>query len=93
MNPVRLRTKWFWLRVQLQLQEKILNEKFQRPRVFVQNDLSKRKIRSRRLASKQLLEFKEKLGLDPNEYSFDEKDINALQVAFEREIMHTEYCV
>ena len=93
MNPVRLRTKWFWLRVQLQLQEKILNEKFQRPRVFVQNDLSKRKIRSRRLASKQLLEFKEKLGLDPNEYSIDEKDINALQVAFEREIMHTEYCV
>ena len=93
MKPVRLRTKWFWLRLQLQLQEKILNEKFQRPRVFVQNDLSKRKIRSRRLASKQLLEFKEKLGLDPNEYSFDEKDINALQVAFEREIMHTEYCV
>ena len=77
----------------MQLQEKILNEKFQRPRVFVQNDLSKRKIRSRRLASKQLLEFKEKLGLDPNEYSFDEKDINALQAAFEREIMHTEYCV
>ena len=93
MKPVRLRTKWFWLRLHLQLQEKILNEKFQRPRVFVQNDLSKRKIRSRRLASKQLLEFKEKLGLDPNEYSFDEKDINALQVAFEREIMHTEYCV
>ena len=84
MNPVRLQTKWFWLRVQLQLQEKILNEKFQRSRVFVQNDLSKRKIRSRRLASKQILEFKEKLGLDPNEYSFDEKDIiSALQVAFE----------
>ena len=84
MNPVRLQTKWFWLRVQLQLQEKILNEKFQRSRVFVQNDLSKRKIRSRRLASKQFLEFKEKLGLDPNEYSFDEKDIiSALQVAFE----------
>ena len=78
----------------MQLQEKILNEKFQRSRVFVQNDLSKRKIRSRRLASKQFLEFKEKLWLDPNEYSFDEKDIiSALQVAFEWEIMHTEYCV
>ena len=42
---------------------------------FVRNDLAKRKIRSRRLASKQFLEFKEKLRLDPNRYSFDGQDI------------------
>ena len=41
-------------------------------------------MRSSRLASEQLLEFEEKLGLNPNEYSFDEQDIiSALQVAFE----------
>ena len=35
-----------------------------------------------------------KLGLDPNEYSFDEQDIiGALQVVFSGEIMHTQYCV
>ena len=32
----------------------------------MQNNLVEGKIRSRRLVSKQLLEFKEKLGLDPN---------------------------
>ena len=68
--------------------------KFQRRGRFVRNDLAQRKIRSHRLASEQFLEFKEKLGLDPNEYSFDEQDIiSALQVAFEGEIMHTQYCV
>ena len=35
---------------------------------FVRNYLVERKIRSRRLASEQFLEFKEKLALDPNEY-------------------------
>ena len=51
---------------------------------FVRNNLAKRKIRGRRLASEQFLEFKKKLGLDANEYSFDEQDIiSALQVAFE----------
>ena len=61
---------------------------------FVRNDLAETKIRSRRLTSEQFLEFKEKLGLDPNEYSFDEHDvISALQFAFEGEIMHTQYCV
>ena len=60
----------------------------------MRNDLVERKIRSRWVASKQFLEFKEKLGLDPNEYCFDEQDIlNALQVAFEGEIMYTQYCV
>ena len=34
------------------------------------------------------------LVLDPNEYSFDEQDIiSASQVAFEGEIMHTQYRV
>ena len=61
---------------------------------FVRNYLVERKIRSRRLASEQFLEFKEKLGLDPNKYSFDEQNIiSALQGAFEGEIMHTQYCV
>ena len=61
---------------------------------FVRNYLVERKIRSRRLASEQFLEFKEKLGLDPNKYSFDEQSIiSALQGAFEGEIMHTQYCV
>ena len=61
---------------------------------FVRNDLAYRKIRSRRLESGQFLEFKEKLRLDPNEYSFDEQDIiSALQVAFEGGLMHTQYCV
>ena len=61
---------------------------------FVRNDLAERKIRSRRLTSEQFLEFKEKLGLDPNEYSFDEQDIiSGLKRAFEGDIMHTQYCV
>ena len=69
------------------------NTKFQPRRWFVWNDLAERKIRSRRLPSEQFLEFKEKLGLDPHEYSFDEQDIiSSLQVVFEGEIMHTQYC-
>ena len=68
--------------------------KFRPCEIFVRNDLAKRKTRSRRLASEKFLEFKEKLGLDPNEYSFDEQDIiSALQVAFERQIMYTQYYV
>ena len=58
------------------------------------NDLVERKIKSRRVSSKKVLKFKEKLGLDPNCYVFLEQDIiSALQIAFEREIMHTQYCV
>ena len=68
------------------------NTKFRPCERFVRNDLAKWKIRS--LASEQFLEFKKKLGLDPNEYSFDRQDIiSALQVAFEEEIMHTQYYV
>ena len=48
-------------------------------RRFVRNDLVKRKIKSCRKSSKKCLEFKKKLGFDP-----DERDIiSALQVAFE----------
>ena len=61
---------------------------------FVRNDLAERKITGQRLASEQFLKFKEKLGLDPNEYSFDEQNIiGALHVAFQVEIMHTQCCV
>ena len=37
---------------------------------FVRNDSAETKIKSRRLASENYLEFKQKLGLDPNRYSF-----------------------
>ena len=74
-------------------QEWMLNAGFQ-CRVFVRNDLIERKIKSRRVSSNKFLEFKGKLGLDPDEYSFDEQDIiSVLQVAFEGENMHTQYCV
>ena len=47
---------------------------------------------SHRVASKQFLEFKEKLGLYPYNYNFDEQDIiSTLQVAFEGKITHTQY--
>ena len=46
------------------------------------------------LWSKKCLEFKEKLGLDPCKYHFDEQDtISSLQVAFAGEIVHTQYCI
>ena len=62
------------------------------PRRFVRNDLVEQK--SCRKASKKFLEFKEKLGLDPNEITSDEQDIvSALQVAFERETILTQYFV
>ena len=47
-----------------------------------------------RVSSKKFLEFEVKLGLDLNKYSFGEQDIiSTLQVAFEGEILHTQYCV
>ena len=70
------------------------NTKFQPCRRFVRNDLVERKIKSCRKVSKKFLEFKEKLGLDPNEITSDEQDIvSALQVAFERETILTQYFV
>ena len=67
------------------------NPKFQLCRVFSRNDLVEKKFWNRR---KKFLEFKEKLGLDPNKYNFDEQDIiSALQLAFEGEIMNTQNCI
>ena len=72
----------------------MLNTKFWSCERFVRNDLAERKIRSRRLASEEFLEFKQKLGLDLHENSFYEQDtISALQVTFEGEIMYIECCV
>ena len=70
------------------------NAEYQRCRVFVRNDLVERKIKSCRKSSKRFLEFKKKLGLDPNVVTYDEQDIiSALQVAFEGEIILTQYCI
>ena len=56
--------------------------------------LTKKKISSCRKSSKRFLEFKKKLGLDPNVVSCDEQDIiSALQVAFEGEIILTHYWI
>ena len=69
------------------------NKKLQQYRVFVRNDLVGKKIKSCRKSSKRFLEFKKKLGLDPNLVTCDEQDIiSALQVAFEGEIILTQYC-
>ena len=74
--------------------ELIPNNIFQLSRVFVRNDLPERKIKSSRLASKQFLDLKEKLVLDPCKINFEEQDIiSALQAAFEGEIIHTQYCI
>ena len=74
--------------------ELMSNTKFQQCRVVVRNDLIKRKIKSCRKSSKRFLEFKKKLGLDPNLVTCDEQDIiSALQVAFEGEIILTQYCI
>ena len=60
----------------------------------MRNDLVERKIKSCRKSSKRFLEFKKKLGLDPNVVTCDEQDIiNTLQVVFEGEIIFTQYCI
>ena len=60
----------------------------------MRNDSVKRKITSYRKLSKRFLEFKKKLGLHPNVVTCDEQDIiSALQVAFEGEIILTQYCI
>ena len=75
-------------------QELTPNPKYQRCRVFVQNDLVERKIKSCRKSSKKMSEFKQKLGLDRDVVICDEQDIiSALQVAFTEEIIHTQYCI
>ena len=60
----------------------------------MRNDLVERKIKSCRKSSKRFLEFKKKLGLDPNVVTCDEQDIiNTLQIVFEGEIILTQYCI
>ena len=58
------------------------------------NDLVERKIKSCRKASETFLKFKGKLGLDPYTVTCDERDvISTLQIVFEGEIIHTQYCI
>ena len=72
----------------------MLNIKFQQCRVFVRNDLVEKKIKSYRKSSKRFQNFKKKLGLYPNLVTYDEQDIiSALHVAFEGEIILTQYCI
>ena len=67
-------------------QELTPDAEYQQCRVFVWNDLVKRKIKSCRKSSKRFLECKKKLRLDPDVVTCDKKDvISALQVAFEGE--------
>ena len=55
---------------------------------------SKEKLLSYRKASEKFLNFKEKLGLDYYDVNCDEQDIiSTLQVAFEGEIIYTQYCI
>ena len=75
-------------------QELTPNAKYRRCRVFVRNYLVGRKFKICRKSAKRFLEFKKKLGLDPNVVVCDEQDIKStLQVAFEGEIILTQYCI
>ena len=75
-------------------QEITPNGEYQQCRVFVRNDLVEKNIKSCRKSSKRFLEFKKKLGLDPDPVTCYEQDIiSALQVAFEGEIILTQYCI
>ena len=63
------------------------NAKYQPCRVFVQNDLVEKKIKSCRKSSKRFLEFKKKLGLGPNVVTCDEQDIiNVLKLYFKEKL-------
>ena len=67
---------------------------FQPCRRFVRNDLVERKIKSCTKSCKDFLDFKNKLGLDPDLVTCDKQDIiSALQVAFEGEIILTQHCI
>ena len=62
--------------------------------MLVRNDFVEKEIESCRKSSKRFLEFKKKLGLDPTVVTCDEQDIiSALQVAFQGEIIFTQYCI
>ena len=60
----------------------------------MQNDLVERKIKSCRKSSKRFLEFKKKLGLEPDVVICDKQDIiSTLQVLFEGEMILTQHCI
>ena len=86
---------WIFYKCDLEKQKELTpNAEYQRCRVFVRNDLVKRRIKSCRKSSKRFLEFKKKLGLDPDVIICDKQDIiSALQVVFEGEIILTQYCI
>ena len=76
------------------IQELTSNLEYQRCRVFVQNHLVERKIKSCKKSSKRFLELKKQLRLGPDVVTCDKQDIiSALQVAFEWEIILTQYCI
>ena len=92
-NWAQIIDKWD-LKKQKYRHELMPNTKFQQYRVFVRNDLVGKKIKSCKESSKKFLEFKKKLGLDPNLVTCDKQDnISALQVAFEGKIILTLYCI
>ena len=56
--------------------------------------LSKEKLKAAENHQKDFQNLKKKLGLDPNVVTCDKQDIiSALQVAFEGEIILTQYCI
>ena len=62
--------------------------------VFVRNNLVEKKIKSCRKSSKRFLEFKQKLGLDPDVVSCDKQDIiKILHDKFEGETIITQYSI
>ena len=69
------------------------NTEFQQDRRFVRNAQLKEKLKAVENHQKRFQNLK-KLGLDPDVVTCDEQDIiSALQVAFEREIILTQYCI
>ena len=71
------------------------NAKCQRCRVFVRNDLVERKIKTCRKSSKKFLEFKKKLGLDPDvvntQYCIKNKRLDAYFSKYKLGIEVDEY--
>ena len=56
-------------------QELTPNAESERCKMFVRNDLVETKIKSCRVASEKNLEFKKRLGLDPDKFACDEQDM------------------
>ena len=74
--------------------ELISNTKLLQCRVFVRYDLVEKKIKSCRKSSKRFLEFKKKLGSDPDVVTCDDQDIiKILHDRFEGETIITQYSI